>query len=350
MQRAAILPFVDFGRIHNIKERTALHLLDPRALAECDGVVGGTTLREFQAEMLVFCARRPRANDLDFARNKAWLWIVHAKRREAIKQRLRFGGEFIQPGFRVNLELRHQHFCGQTGGGKQLQAPFQFGQMFVGDGKASGGGVTTIFYKQVGARSQRIHDIKSWHRTGAATAHCGFAAHYQHGTGEFFGQFTRRQSNHAVMKMLTRDNHNPLLILAGLQRQFTGGGLHIAHQSLAILVGCVQLVGIAPRRFLVLGEQQIVGQRRITQPSSGVDAWRQPKADAVGVHFARRNIGNCKQRQHSWALGQIHGLQAIMHQHAVFAGQRHHIGDGAKRHHIQQIAGADARRANTNLP
>jgi hypothetical protein len=105
----------------------------------------------------------------------------------------------------------------------------------------------------------------------------------------------------------------------------------------ALDVDRVELGGDRPRALLIVCEQQLEPGVGASQPPRGVDPRRQAEAERVGVQQAGIRARHHHQRAQA-GLGRVgHRDDALAHQPAVLAAQRHHVGDGRERHELDVV-------------
>ena len=75
------------------------------------------------------------------------------------------------------------------------------------------------------------------------------------------------------------------------------------------------------------------------QASGGIDARRQPEADAPLVQLARLDPRNRHQRTQPRLTGGRQHAQSASHDAAVLADERNHVGDRRKRHQVEVLIG-----------
>ena len=147
--------------------------------------------------------------------------------------------------------------------------------------------------------------------------------------------------------------HYPLMPLVSVQH-YAGGHLAIAKADLlqgseclllhpllyllALLVEAVHLGGELARQIEILAEQTGDSEGHVIEPAHGVEARPQREAEIGGGEAATIAARHVHQRLDAGtAATSADPLQPLMHQDAVVAIQRHHVGDGAERHQIQII-------------
>ena len=88
------------------------------------------------------------------------------------------------------------------------------------------------------------------------------------------------------------------------------------------------------RRRPVGRQQQLHRQRRVVEASGGVDARRQAETDGVGADGVGRAAADLEQGAEAGARRTAQAPQTHGHQRAILVEQRHHVGDGAHRRHV----------------
>ena len=105
----------------------------------------------------------------------------------------------------------------------------------------------------------------------------------------------------------------------------------------ALDVDRVELGRDRPRALLIVCQQQLESGVGAPQPPRGVDPRRQAEPERVGVQQAGIRARRLHQRAQA-GLGRVgHRGDALAHQPAVLAAQRHHVGDRRERHELDVV-------------
>ena len=117
--------------------------------------------------------------------------------------------------------------------------------------------------------------------------------------------------------------------------------LHVAPLD----VDGVELGGDGARALDVGGQQQLQARVGAVQAPRRVDPRGEPEADRAGVDPARVDAGDLHQRLQPGLAGRGERAQALAHQAAVLADERHAVGDRRERHEIEVGIGVGRVRA-----
>ncbi len=117
-----------------------------------------------------------------------------------------------------------------------------------------------------------------------------------------------------------------------------GLALHALLDLLAVLVELVQLHGHVLGQGLVFAEQAFDAQAHVVQAAGGVEARAEDEAEVGGGDARRRAAGHLQQRlEAGTGTAGADARQALVHQDAVVGIQRHHVGNAAQGHQVQQL-------------
>jgi hypothetical protein len=108
------------------------------------------------------------------------------------------------------------------------------------------------------------------------------------------------------------------------------------HERAPPCVEFFQLLGHAHSLLSISGAQQLIGQFAAGQPPRRVEARRQPKGDGRRIDAPFFQPCLFHQRSQPGPHCPVDLRQPALHQAAVFAEQRHHIGHSAQRHQVEQ--------------
>ena len=116
-----------------------------------------------------------------------------------------------------------------------------------------------------------------------------------------------------------------------------GVGLHVGLDAAALAVEAVELLRDVHGAGDVVGDQAFDAERHVGQTACGVQARPQAEAHVESAGARRLTAGGAEQRTYPGAhLAGAHAGQALRHQNAVVAIERHHVGDGAERDQVEQ--------------
>ena len=140
-----------------------------------------------------------------------------------------------------------------------------------------------------------------------------------------------------------------------LHRQFLelgqGLALHALLDGLAVLVELVELHRHVAGQGLVLAEQAFDAQGHVVQAPGGVQPRAENETQVGGSDAPGITPGHFQQRAQARAgAAGADARQALVHQDAVVGVQRHHVGDAAQGHQVEQLGQVRLRRAATGEP
>ncbi len=208
--------------------------------------------------------------------------------------------------------------------------------MAGGNSKPGGDPVAPVADEQVGAGIQRAGDVELRDGAGRPLADFLFLFHNHGGAVELVHQPGRDQADHPSGELGGSDEEKGAVGLL-LQDDGTGPFLHLLRQPLPLLVQFIQF----PRQALGLlgrvGGQQPVSHLGVGNPSSGVQAGAQRKADVPRIHLTGPQAGLADQRLHADARRLVQPLQPPADQIPVLARQRGQVRHRPQRHQVQQL-------------
>ncbi len=112
---------------------------------------------------------------------------------------------------------------------------------------------------------------------------------------------------------------------------------HLQHRGLdglAFAVEPVEIFGDAPRLDFVAHREEFRAERRVADPSAGIDPRSDQKAEVIGIRRAA-GAGDIEQSGEPRPAPRAHQSEALDDQGAVQARQRRDIGDRRQRHEIE---------------
>src|SRR5689334_15964173 len=139
------------------------------------------------------------------------------------------------------------------------------------------------------------------------------------------------------MPALGRGNYDRTLVLGAERGQRLSLGLRHSRDfnCLALAVKPVELSSEPPGLDLILVQEKINAERRATDAATGIDARAKHKSQMPRLRRARE-ARDIHERSEPKILSSSHRQQPLGDEGAIEALERHHIGDGAKRHEIEQ--------------
>ena len=213
------------------------------------------------------------------------------------------------------------------------------------DGQASGHGVPSMLFQQVGAVPQGRRQIES-RNAPARPAPDGSVTTEDQGWSVEFAQHSRGDDadDADVPRGISFDDHQITLRVEPVSHPFQGflGDAFLDVLPLAVLL--VEHFGQALGLSLAVAKQQSQGVFSGFQASGGVEARPKLESHFIDPHGAAGS-GHPLQRLQAKPGGGIEPFETCMHQDPVLANQGDQVGDGAQRHQVEQrfeIVGVEA--------
>ena len=147
----------------------------------------------------------------------------------------------------------------------------------------------------------------------------------------------RDNSRQAFMDLRQKNHHDLVPLHMVLQKKMFRC-LHPLHgQVFPAVIQVLQLPGSAHGIRLCAALQQFQGTLCSVQPSRGVQAGADDKAQVIGAQFFRFYAVDLYQCPESLIPGVFQLLQALFHKNPVLVPQLHHIADRGQRRKFQQF-------------
>ena len=198
-----------------------------------------------------------------------------------------------------------------------------------------------ISVQQVLRLPQRRHDIETGHRPRRASRQFVRGRRQQHtGQGKFFRQAAGHDADDAAMPFVMMQDQRGIF----QQMRFgfdlaDGGGIHLVGQESPAGVGVFQAASQARGAVDVVGGQQLDSRVGVFNSAQGVQAWRDGKTDVPFVERGGVNLSALQDGANARTRIRPQLRQPELQQVAVFAQQRHDIGDHAQRNQIDMRGG-----------
>ena len=112
-------------------------------------------------------------------------------------------------------------------------------------------------------------------------------------------------------------------------------GQHFLLHRLPLLVQPVERLGDGAGLDRIVGGQQPAAKRGVADAPAGIDARADQEGEVKGADRLA-DARDPRQRRQPFILLLATPLQALDHEGAVDAGQRHHVADGGQRHQVEQ--------------
>ena len=187
---------------------------------------------------------------------------------------------------------------------------------------------------QIGAGGERLEHIHSRYAAARADAHAVVFGQQNHGIVVFRHQPGCGQPDDARIPAAAAQ-HDDLMIEQAVVRHHR---FALGHDALFLIAAAgvfrFQLVGQRGGFQLVRCGEQREGALGVAQPSAGVDARRDLKADAARAQVAAGERGALDHHAQPQPRFPVDALKPQRHDDAVFVGQRDQIGHGGQRGQI----------------
>ena len=203
------------------------------------------------------------------------------------------------------------------------------GNVALFDRKARGELVSAEAHKKVGARFERIEEVKAAVAAARALTRPAGEVDHKARAGEFFGKSRRHNAHDALMPVLAGQHERTALALGKVLHLLDGAAENVLLHALALAVELAQLARELFRADGIVGEQQFRGQLGAAHAARGVDARGEHKADLNRRDGARREPRLAQQRVQPRKVAAVDALKPALHDGAVLALHAHDVGDRA---------------------
>ena len=185
-------------------------------------------------------------------------------------------------------------------------------------------------HKKVGARFERIEEVKAAVAAARALTRPAGEVDHKARAGEFFGKSRRHNAHDALMPVLAGQHERTALARGKVLHLLDGAAENVLLHALAL---AVELAQLARASFFcadgIVGEQQFRGQLGAAHAARGVDARGEHKADLDRRDGARREPRLAQQRVQPRKVAAVDALKPALHDGAVLALHAHDVGDRA---------------------
>jgi len=192
--------------------------------------------------------------------------------------------------------------------------------------------------EQFGHRFQRLQQMKHGDAAPRALRQPVFDPQHERGPVKPLHHAAGDDSHHAAMPAFAREHQGGIHIgdrlLDALLEDRLGD---LALGLLAVFIQLVELFGQRSRLNGIVGEKHFDHIGGAGHASGCVDARRDAKCHLPGAgRGTRLESRHVEQRAQARIPHVAQPFQSALHDHAVFAGKRHHIGHRGNRHQLQQ--------------
>jgi hypothetical protein len=205
-----------------------------------------------------------------------------------------------------------------------------------GDVEAGRHAVTAVAAEMRGAGGQRRMQIEGGDAPAGPAPLAGLVERDQHArTPVPLDQPRRDDPDDPRVPPLARQHIRRLMDVLSERRLRGEGDPHLG--VLAIAVEQIELARYLAGARLVLGEHQLERRVRAPHPPRRVDARTEPEPQPARIDRARIAGGHLHQRPQPRLARAGHGRQAVAHDAAVLADQRHHVADRRERDEVEVL-------------
>ena len=249
----------------------------------------------------------------------------------------------------VCLQRTLQGGCVQPFAGNLPERSFEYRKLVACNGAAGGGGVAAEFEQHarmaLGQQIQGVAQMKTRNRTARSLEFMRLAGRAAGGKHEgrpmpCVLDARGHDAHYALVKPLVKYANGGRRHGVGIEQLAGQGQGMFAHAAFGVAPLAVDGVELLCERCgmgRVVAEQEFDAEPHIGQPSGGVDARPQGKAQIERGSGLYRTPGHGKQGGHACRLlAAPDALQALRHQAPVVGVEPHHIGHGAQGHQRQQ--------------